>query len=63
MRQLNIAQLPLGTSMEFLLWVTQNQIGNWEKLLEFIANDSDWHKQQVIPFECSEEESTMVLLR
>jgi hypothetical protein len=66
---LNLAQLPAGCgeeirpSIDFISWICEQKIGNWQQLMLFIALDPEWHKQELIPFECSEEEAVMIMLR
>lgn len=63
MYTLNLAKLPAAQTVEFLVWITTNQIGNWRDLMKFIALDETWYHRETIPFECSEEEAVMVMLR
>jgi hypothetical protein len=63
MYTLNLAQMPFGTSIEFLQWVFDRKIGNYLQLMVLVATDPDWYKQESIPFECSEKEATFVVLR
>lgn len=63
MYTLNLAELPATKSVEFLVWVVTNQIGNYLSLLELITKDIDWHYKTSIPFECTEQEATLVILR
>jgi hypothetical protein len=60
---MNLAQLPASKSVDFLVWVVTNQIGNYQSLLKFIASDELWNRSETITFECSEEEATWILLR
>jgi len=59
---LNLAQLPAAQSVEFLVWIVTNQIGNWDSLARFIASDESWHHKETIPFECTEQEAIWVML-
>ncbi len=63
MYTLNLAELPATKSVEFLVWVFTNQIGNHQSLLELITKDINWHYKTSIPFECTEQEATLVILR
>jgi len=63
MYTLNLAELPATKSVEFLVWVVTNQIGNYLSLLELITKDINWHYKTSIPFECTEQEATLVILR
>lgn len=63
MYTLNLAQLPMVTSVDFLLWISDHNIGNWQSLLELIFSDDTWYRKETIPFECSEEEAVMIMLR
>ena len=63
MYTLNLAELPATKSVEFLVWVVTNQIGNYMSLLELITKDINWHYKTSIPFECSEQEAILVILR
>lgn len=63
MAVLNLANLPLGTFISILEWICENRIGDWKSLAEFVANDPDWYKKEMIPFECSDAEATMFMLR
>jgi hypothetical protein len=60
---LNLAQLPASISVEFLVWVVTNQIGNWDTLARFIASDETWHHRETIPFECTEQEAMLIMLK
>lgn len=60
---MNLAQLPASKSVDFLVWICENQIGNYQDLYRFIARDETWYLRENIPFECSEQEVTWVLLR
>jgi hypothetical protein len=60
---LNLALLPAARQVDFLVWIIENQIGNHQDLLGFIANDERWHLQETIPFECSKQEALWILLR
>jgi hypothetical protein len=62
MNTINLAHLPAGTSIEFLTWVIDNRVGNWEQLMLSIARHEYWYKKE-IPFECSDEEATLIILR
>ena len=63
MYTLNLAELPATKSVEFLVWVVTNQIGNYRSLLELMTKDIDWYYKTSIPFECTEQEATLVILR
>ena len=63
MYTLNLAQLPAATTVEFLLWIHANKIGNYDNLYRFIAQDESWHMRETIPFECSEKEAIWIMLR
>jgi hypothetical protein len=60
---LNLAQMPFGISIEFLQYVFNHKIGNYRQLMMLVATDPDWYKQELIPFECSDEEATFVILK
>lgn len=60
---MNLAQLPASKSVEFLVWVVTNQIGNYQSLLEFIASDEQWHHRENITFECTEQEAIWIMLK
>lgn len=59
---MNLAQLPASKTVDFLVWIVTNQIGNYRSLLEFIASDELWYHKETIPFECSESEVTWIVL-
>lgn len=63
MYTLDLTKLPAAQTVEFLVWVVTNQIGNWRELIAFIAQYDDWHQRETIPFECSESEAVMIILR
>lgn len=63
MNTINLADLPLSTTTDFLIWIIEHKIGNWEALFKFISCDESWHLRETIPFECSDKESTLILLR
>lgn len=63
MYTLDLAKLPTAQTVDFLTWVVTNQVGNWRDLLAFIAQYDDWHHRETIPFECSESEAMVVLLK
>lgn len=63
MNTLNLANLPAGTSIEFIQWIIDSKIGNWSELMVFIASHHDWHKKKLIPFECTDEEASFIILR
>ncbi len=60
---LNLAQLPAAKTVGFLVWVVTNQIGNWDSLARFIASDEQWYYRETIPFECTEQEALLIMLR
>lgn len=60
---LNLAQLPATQTVEFLVWICTNQIGNWNSLAKFIASDETWYLRETIPFECTEQEAVWIMLR
>jgi hypothetical protein len=60
---LNLSDLPAVTTIEFLQWIIDNKIGNWEELMRFIARYEDWWEKGTIPFECSDEEAILIILR
>lgn len=59
---MNLAQLPAYKSVDFLVWIVTNQIGNYQELIKFIASDENWHHSETINFECSEQEATLIRL-
>ena len=59
---MNLAQLHTSKTVDFLVWIVTNQIGNYRSLLEFIASDELWYRKETIPFECSESEVTWIVL-
>lgn len=65
MYTLNLAQLPAvsAQTLEFLVWIVTNQIGNWDSLAQFIASDETWYQREIIPFECTEKEALWIMLR
>jgi hypothetical protein len=63
MYTLNLAELPATKSVEFLVWVVTNQIGNYRSLIKLMTKDIDWYYKTSIPFECTEQEATLVILR
>ncbi len=63
MNTLNLANLPAGTSIKFITWIVDNEIGNWVDLMVFIAAHHDWHEKELIPFECTDKEATFVILK
>lgn len=63
MHTLNLAQLPAAQTVEFLVWIVTNQIGNWDSLAKFIASDETWYHREVIPFECTKQEAVWIMLR
>ena len=60
---MNLAQLPVSKTVDFLVWIIDNKIGNYQSLSAFIASDEKWHHSENIPFKCSELEAILVMLR
>lgn len=60
---LNLANLPAAQSVDFLVWIVKNQIGNHQALLRFIAQDETWYLRETIPFECDEKEAMWIVLK
>jgi hypothetical protein len=60
---LDLAKLPAAQTVDFLVWIIEHQIGNWRELISFIAQYDNWHHRETIPFECSEQEAMIVMLR
>jgi hypothetical protein len=60
---LNLANLPAAITVDFILWIVDNKIGNWEDLLGFIGTYEDWYLKEVVPFECTDREATLIILR
>ena len=60
---LNLAELPAVRTVEFLLWIHTNKIGNYENLYRFIAEDESWYLRETVPFECTEKEAMWVILK
>lgn len=60
---LNLANLPAAQSVDFLVWIFKNQIGNHQDLFKFIAQDESWYLRETIPFECDEKEAMWISLR
>lgn len=63
MNTINLANLSLGIGVDFLIWVIEHRIGNWESLFRLIAVNSKWYEQEYIPFECSDKEATLISLK
>lgn len=60
---LNLANMPSTLCVDFIVWIGVNKIGNYQGLYRFIALDEAWYFREHIPFECSEPEASIIVLK